>query len=292
MKIDIIYVLIALFLVSCGDPVEEIIWKTNNSVVALNVEGSVTNDSIHHRLLLKTTQDYFYNQPLPAVSNATVYVQSGSKIYTYSESADTAGLYLSDEAFSGIVGNDYTLNIDLVEPLNGETHFTATSTLRKNFEIQYSTAAELIYPGLDENDSTLIVIAFIANDPSPGVDYFFSRLYVSNSRVSDSLVTDSLNNLILFNDTHQEDADENVYYFAFMDDINVGDTITMELSSITKEYYYFLDGLQNIMYPVDPMGFSGSPARVDGNVNDGSAYGYFYCAEVIREKVVVQDDLE
>ncbi|MCG8701633.1 MAG: hypothetical protein MI922_26510, partial [Bacteroidales bacterium] len=94
---------IALFIQSC-DAVEEISWPTQDYPTMLNVEGCVTSDSIHHQLTLKSTADYFYNKPLPAVSGARVTVTSNNVVHLYLEDNENPGTYYSEEAFKGIPG--------------------------------------------------------------------------------------------------------------------------------------------------------------------------------------------
>jgi len=55
--------------------------------------------------------------------------------------------------------------------------------------------------------------------------------------------------------------------------INVGDRIRLQVGSITKEYYTFLEELRLEVNPKNPL-FSGPSANVSTNITNG-AYGYF-----------------
>ena len=271
---------------ACGDPVQEIEWKTGDAEITLNVEGFISTDLKHQEVMLKSTQDYFYNQPLPGVSNAQVSVTDGERVYNYIESADTAGLYISEDVYQGVTDKSYTLIVDLESPLGGITHFEAETHIYRNFDVQSIFASYIVYPLFPDEDSTLVLIGVSTNDPYPGDDnFYYYKIYKG-----DSLVTDTIDKYEIFSDELQEDDSLHEYYTTRWYDFEVGDTLTLEVYSITKRYYRFLEGLFNIMFPADPLGFSGAPARVDGNINDGQGFGYFYGTEIKRVDVVVDDD--
>ena len=283
----IIYLfIVTLLFSSCGDSVQEIEWETGDPEITLNVEGFISTDFVHQKVMLKSTQDYFYNQPLPRVRNAQVRVTDGENEYTYYESGDVEGLYVSGDAFSGETEKSYTLIVDLETPLGGKSHFEAETFIYKNFDIQSIFASYIVYPLFPDSDSTLVLIGITTNDPYPQEDnYYYYKIYKG-----DSLVTDTINKYEIFSDEYQEDSNQHEYYTTRWYDFEVGDTIMLEVFSISKRYYRFLDGLFNIMYPSDPLGFSGAPARVDGNINDGEGFGYFYGTEIKRVKVVVDNN--
>jgi hypothetical protein len=53
------------------------------------------------------------NQPAQPISNATVLVSTDQKVYTFYESPEQKGKYVSDEAFSGINEKTYSLSITI-----------------------------------------------------------------------------------------------------------------------------------------------------------------------------------
>lgn len=281
----IFFFIILLVLSACNDMVQEIEWETGDAEITLNVEGRISTDFIHHEVMLKSTQDYFYNKPLPAVSNAQVSVTDGETTYNYYES-DTAGLYKSEIAFKGEAEKTYTLVIDLESSLGGTTHYEAETYIYENFEIYTSFASYIYYPLWEGMDSNFVLIGVSASDPYIGEEnYYYYKIYKG-----DSIVTDTLDKYEIFSDAYQEDSLLHVYYAYRWYNFKAGDTLVLEAYSITKDYYSFLEGLLNIMYPMDPMGLSGSPARVDGNINDGQGFGYFYGTDIIRDTIIVDDN--
>jgi hypothetical protein len=81
---------------------------------------------------------------------------------------------------------------------------------------------------------------------------------------------------------------ESVVVFYLTSNFTYGDTLTLELLSLPKEYKLFLDGVNQISQSADPFGFSGPPANAVGNVNDGEALGFFYGAYVSRCSTIIQ----
>lgn len=282
----LLYILIPFIIVSiysCGEPTTEINWEADDPFITLSVEGFISTDSINHSITLRSTHAYFNGLEPPLVSDANVEVTTTNSVYTFSESDTLPGVYRSDIVFKGIVGETYNLNIELENSLDGKSTFTASAILKKGFDISYMEAVEYEVASFDDEDSTAIIIAYIAEDPSPEVNYYFYRLYVE-----DSLMTDSLRKIILYNDEYLED--ENTHYLFLSHDIPVGKLLTLEVYSVSKEYYYFLDGIKKISYPMDPLGFSAPHADVKGNINNGAAYGYFWCTDVSRFTVPVQPE--
>jgi hypothetical protein len=66
-----------------------------------------------------------------------------------------------------------------------------------------------------------------------------------------------------------------------------GDTVTVELNSLGKEYFNFLQEAQAELRGSNPL-FSGPPANVKGNISNG-AIGFFSAYSVSRASVRVSN---
>ena len=89
-KILLLLFILPVF-VSCTEIVEI---ELDSSYSRLVVFGTITTDSIHHQVRLTATTDYFYNEPPPAVENATVSVVFDDKLILLEESITQPGVYL------------------------------------------------------------------------------------------------------------------------------------------------------------------------------------------------------
>lgn len=111
MKIIQIFitVFITLILAACEEPVDWELQASGNRY--LIVESVITNENIQHEVLLHFSAEELNEKPEP-VSGAAVYVSDGTQLFTFSESPETPGLYVSDETFIAVVNRIYYLQIE------------------------------------------------------------------------------------------------------------------------------------------------------------------------------------
>lgn len=276
-------VLIVIFLFSCDDPEQEISWDTQDIPPKLVVEGSVTTDYGNHPITLKRTDNYFANKPAGLVSNAMVEVVFGEQSVLYSEDRQSPGTYIANESFSGEIGQNYRLNIELEEEIDEAISYTGESEINNGIEIDSIYAEQFYNPSnLDDEDSLIVLLMIYGQEPPNTKNYYLLKLYRNGEAVSDT-ITDH----ILSSD--QETGAEGEYGIGFFifDEYDPGDTLGIELFSVTKGYYEFLRGVNEISEPGDPFGFSGPPANAVSNINGGQGLGYFFAASVSKAETVV-----
>jgi hypothetical protein len=248
---------------------EKINIKLDNNQPRLVVEGMITNEASVKTIRLSTTTDYFYTQVAPAVTNAKVTLNDNSITVTLIENPANSGIYITPAIYTGIPGTKYTLNIELQSVINGQKIYSASETM----PIAYSPdSIQMVYhPDFGKNGSweTQLYI----QDP-PGANYYSFRGYRN-----EILVTDTLSNVRISDDKFYDDRYVRGMPTLFWNQeqksekINVGDKIKLQVGSITKEYYTFLDELKQEVNPKNPL-FSGPSANVSTNISNG-AYGFF-----------------
>ncbi|RPI41058.1 MAG: DUF4249 domain-containing protein, partial [Bacteroidetes bacterium] len=271
--------LTVLTLHSCTEVIEIELDSTYRRLV---VYGTVSSDSIRHEVTLATTSDYFSNQPLPKVPDATVELEfNGQSIRL--EPVDTVpGLYRSPAAFRGKPGITYNLHISAVDVdedgITGE--YSASSTMPE-------------FPMLDSIDLAYFNSPFVsgyqvfmyAMDP-PARNYYGFRL-IRN----DTLLTKRL-----FDYTVQPDDFFNGTYIyglpvGFIADdepggpARPGDTVTFELNQIDRAYYDFVIDAQLEILGNNPL-FSGPPANIRTNIDNGGT-GIFAAYAIRRVSSVI-----
>jgi hypothetical protein len=249
---------------------ERIDVEVDSSFTRLVVEGYVTTDTAAHRVRLSTTSDYFYNQPAPAVSAATVTIDDGDRVHTLTESDTLPGMYYTDAGFHGVPGRVYTLVIRDVD-VDGDgraEEYTASSELNPVNPID---SIKLRY--FDAFGTTGYEVQVYAWD-SPKPDWYSFKVHRNGK-----LLTDTLTELIVQND---EFFNGNYTYgitsqFLSNDKpdevVEIGDTITFEINGITEEYYKYVVEAQSQIFPQTPL-FSGPPANIRTNL-DNNAIGFF-----------------
>jgi hypothetical protein len=277
-----IFSLIMLLLIgaSCTERIDI---KLDSSAVRLIVEGSVTTDSIRQKVTLTETTSYFYNQPAPAVTGALVSISDGTSVFSLHE--DSAGVYRTDEALEGVPGRKYVLNISLASPLGGFSEYSAESTL---YPVNRLDSIDLKYHN-DWGDNGIWEVRCFVQDP-PTADYY--RFLVSNNN---RMITDTLTEWFVTDDRF---FNGNYAYGATVaylrqdknnETLSPGDTVMVEVNSIGRDYAYFIWDAQAEHAGSNPL-FSGPPANVKGNVNNG-AIGFFSAFSITRASTTVPDHL-
>jgi len=274
MKINHLYITIlftTLFIVSCTEDLDtDYLGISDNLLV---VDGKITTDTTAHVVYLSRTIDY-NSIELPSESGATVTITDGDIVFPLTESSFEPGKYLTDSTVYGEVGKRYTLNITLK---NGD-FYSASDSIRSVVDFD-----SILVRGEDFDflkDSVYIAYFFGAEDPEPG-NYYRWDLYLN-----DTLYSDTLKNV-----NFQSDEAVNGGYISFFDvywldeeDIT-SDTVkvTMEMASITEDYYDFLIA---VMQETEWRGgfFDPTPANVPTNVTNGGV-GFFRASAVKRETV-------
>ncbi len=253
--------------VACTEIIEIELDSTYSRLV---VFGTITTDSIHHQVTLTSTTDYFYNEPSPAVENASVSVAFDDTLIFLEESFTQPGIYLFPDAFRGVPGTTYYLEIQDVDiDQNGVSElYDAETTMPNIAKADSIRLQKFITPFFSGYQ-----IALWSPEPS-GLHYYNYKLIrngvLINRRLSDYTVqTDEF-----FNNNYisgipvgfLNDEDENEV-------IKSGDTVTLEINSITEDYYTFIIDAQSEIFGNNPL-FSGPPANVPSHISNG-AVGIF-----------------
>jgi hypothetical protein len=273
LKLTII-IFLGLRLVSCT---ERINIELDESSVRLVVEGSVTTDTMVHKVILSKSTSYYYDQMAPAVTGALVTISYGANIIQLNEV--TPGVYETDSTFFGIEGVTYKLDIVLADALGGYTEYSATSPMSQIVNID--SLKLLFHP--DWSEFGMWEVKCFFQDP-PTSDYY-RYLVSSNGR----LITDTLDEWFITDDRFFRGAYVDGTTVAVLEQgsdnegLEEGDEVTIELDCIAKDYAMFLSEAQMELMGSNPL-FSGPPANVNGNISNG-AIGIFAAYTTSRAKV-------
>ena len=274
----LIILLIGLKAISCT---ERINIDLDESDIRLVVEGSVTTDTMVHKVILSETTSYYYSQKAPVVTGASVSIRGGGSIIQLHESAP--GVYETDSTFFGIVGEAYTLDIELESAVGGFSEFSATSVMSEKVSID--SLQLLFHPDWSEEGFWEVKCFF--QDP-PSADYY--RFLVS---INGKLLSDTLDKWFVSDDRFFSGGYVDGASVAFLDQgsedeiLNAGDTVTIELDCIGRDYAGFIFEAQAELMGSNPL-FSGPPANVTGNISNG-AIGFFSAYTTSRARVRAGD---
>lgn len=267
----ILFILPVLLLVQCTEKIDI---KLGNNQPRLVVDGMISNEDIVQTIRLNTTTDYFYTKVAPVVSQAKVTINDATTTIMLIEKPSYSGIYVTPINYIGIPGKKYTLNIELKDAINGQKVYTASEIMPKTYKpdsIKMNFHPEWGQKGFWE-------IQLYIQDP-PETNFYSFRGFRNDTLVTDTLNKVGMSDDKFFNDTYirgmstiywnQEHKSEKTH---------IGDKIKLQVGSITKEYYTFLDEIKLEVEPKNPL-FSGPSSNVSTNISNGG-FGYFaVCAK-------------
>lgn len=259
----LILFILTLFLNSCEEVVDVDLDTAAPKLVieaAINWEkGSSGSEQI---IKLTTTAGYFEDK-IPTVSNATVYITNSSNLqFNFVEVPDT-GRYVCSN-FVPVMDEQYTLTVIS----NGNT-YKATETLKSVAPItRIEQNNEGGFLGKD------IEIRAFYDDPADIDNYYLYKYEYSNN--------------IKANYYASEDKfyQGNEFYSSSDDDeLKTGDVVKLTHYGISKQYYNYINILVSIAGSGGGGPFQSPPATVRGNVintTDSANYplGYFSLSEI------------
>jgi len=277
MKKIICFTIIVISIFACTEKIDI---ELDDTYTRLVVEAYITDEAKNHVVKLTKTSDYFYNKPAPVVEGAKITIADGQNILNLTETKP--GIYKT-EKIAGEIGKTYTLNIELLEEINGHKNFAAMDKLMPVGIIDSI--------GIEYIDSWEVwEIRLYANEP-PTSDFYMFNWMKNNILITDTIDEVNVSDDKFFNGSYsngvgvgwfeEEREDENLH---------PGDTVTLIMSTITEEYADFVWEIQAETGYQSPL-FSSPQANVSSNISNG-ALGYFaaypkrYSSTVVGNQVL------
>jgi hypothetical protein len=285
------FILILFTIILLGSCTERIDIDLDSSYTRLVVEGSISTDTLAHKVRLSKSSDYFSNTPAEGISGATVwFTADNNDSIPLIESDSLSGSYFTANNIYGIPGKSYQLHIILPQAINNQTSYT--SSVEKIPFMNPIDSISLQYQP-DWGDKGYWEIKVWAWDPET-IDYYMFKAHLNHVLVTDTLYEVFITDDIFFNGRYTNGITSQYYDLSKDDEqVKVGDTATFELNSITREYFDFFREVQEEIFGHNPM-FSGPPANVRGNITGGamgyfSAYSISRCSRIITEKDLIPE---
>jgi hypothetical protein len=243
----------------------------------LIVEGSITTDTMAHKVILSWSTDFFSNDSAQMVTKANVSITDGAKSFNLTEK--DPGKYFTDPSVFGEVDKTYTLNITLPDGRK----FSASDKINSLHVVDSVIVRDTsLYMGPDKGQVAGYAILYFGREkPTPG-DYYFWNLYIN----------DTIFNKYYWNSTFTDDKFVNgsyihdfMIYFVENKDVKKDtNSVTLETLSISKKYYNFLaDSNQETVWRGSP--WDAPPSNISTNVETGA--GFFRASDVKRNRVVL-----
>jgi len=274
--------LISLLLAACTEKTSV---KLDSTYARLVVDGNIQSGTGVYRVTLTRSSDYFSNAPAPPVRGAAVTLSDGATTFTLHETtgdSGSTGIYETDSTFTGVAGKTYTLHIQLAEPIAGKSAYEASSVLNPVTRLD-SIGTEFHE---DWGKKGFWIVRLWAQEPGNEVNYYMFNLYRNGKLLTDTIFKKVVSDDKYFNGSYMNGVD--VIYLDNSQDwetIYPGDTIMLQMSGITREYYDFVNEVDMSGYSI-PF-FSGPPANIKGNISGGGigffiAYSNSYAKKIVK----------
>ena len=265
----IILSVLFFFFYSC---IERININTESSPPRLVVYGYITTDTMQHTIRITRSSGFFEKTKPQGISNATVSISCDEGIFELKESPDESGLYLTSPDVYGLPGKTYTFHASIDFNGDGKTeNYEATSYLP--YPATIDRVAVIATSFFTEN---LLKILIWGSLPEENSHNFSFHLLRNNVILNDSLRG--------FNYSRDDYVTSNIFAALPVFVVNPerdkykfesGDTIAVQIESITAEYAIFMQNAQQEMFGQIPL-FGGPPANIETNIkclSSGSKIG-------------------
>ena len=244
------------------------------------VEGNLIDDGSRQWIRLTRSSSYYDVTTGDAVQNASVIVQGNNQIWAFSELYPDSlpGYYFNSNISAALIQTTYEL---IIETTDDQTFF-AESDLRPLPELDSVTVKLNPFSEFDFFDTTVYdIIAHFADLPGVGDHYLFN-LYINNK-----LKTPRPSDKAPVSDENLEGYTSFAVLSVNENDIAQGDTLTLEMRSISKEQFDFY----NIFFSQTDLSgnpFAGAPpANIPTNLSEGGR-GFFQVSSVNRKSVIFE----
>jgi hypothetical protein len=235
--------------------------NTEASAPRLVIYGSISADTMQHRIKITRSGGYFATSKPEGISHATVSIHTDKETFTLQESPQEAGLYQTDPSVCGIEGETYRLSVALDFDEDGR---------QEEYEaVSYMPGAPRIdsigfRPSpLSDNFLEVLVWGYM---PEEEENYLSFHLYRNHM-----IVNDSLQGFFIIDDRYMDKKEIVGVSCIFLNQeeeqsvLREGDIITVRIDGVTKEYAMFIKDAQSELWGSDPL-FSGPPANVQTNI--------------------------
>lgn len=260
-----------LILISCEDVVDVDLETAEPKLVidaSLKWQKGTTGNE---QTIVLTTTTGFYEDEVPAVIGATVFVTNGNNdVFTFTEIPNTGEYFCAN--FVPEIDQTYTLTVIY----NGET-YTATETLKEVPEI-----TSVIQDNEGGFTGDQIEVRFFYDD-IPNLDNYY--LIQFNTSIT----------FLPEYDVISDEFFQNNQMFGLYtnEDLNANDNVTLTLQGISESYYNYMNILLGIAGSGGGSPFQTPPATVRGNIVnqtnfDNYALGFFRLSETDTMDYVIE----
>ncbi|MGM0375482.1 MAG: DUF4249 domain-containing protein [Bacteroidota bacterium] len=274
---------VLLFLLTWGCT-ETIDMELESTTRRLVVDGMLTNEEKMHFVRLSESVPFFQDSASSTISGAELIISDGERMEELHEASEMPGFYLTSGDFAGVPGRTYTLTIREVD-INNDGQ---SETYRASSYMPEPNKADSIDVIYDEQWDIWKVLLYASDQPDED-DYYMFRIFKNGGLISDNITEYSLASDQFFDGNRADGVwVQSIDAGSDHDQMEPGDMIILQMCTIDKSYYNFIDGVQRERREQYPL-FSGPPANAPGNV-EPEALGFFPAFSVSYASFVFDEE--
>jgi len=277
MRNYLIYTLFAFTLLSCDEATELDLRQTPSRIV---IEGLVTNKPGMQSVKISRSTQFYALEQSPRVTGATVLVTddaggSFNFLHNPRNHADSMGIYVPEENFTGQIGRTYTLSVDVdgASYQAADEMLSVTSIDSLKFEVNEDQEEDPEEPG------KIYEMLLFAREPQDEKNFYLFKYYRNDS-------------LTVFNPTDIYYSDDELFgeniggipspvFFA------ASDKARLEVYSLTRNGYVFYNDLWASLNSDGGGMFGPIPAPPRTNLSN-DALGFFQVSAVKEKETHVE----
>lgn len=258
---------------------ETVTIETNDLDERVVIEGLITNQQNHY-VKLTRTRSFYATGPAEAIENALVSVSDDNGntfqfVHNPTDNPEQDGFYYPVNSFQGQIGSIYTLDVQVDGEQYGAREELLPVTAIDSLTIILNQE-EFEDP---EEEGRFYEVLFYASEPQDRKDQYLFKFYRDGEIVKDFPTDIYFSDDILLGE--KIDDLEIAGYYA------IGETVTVEMYSLTQEAFIFYSDLFNLLNNDGGM-FSPPPANPRTNLSNG-ALGYFQVSALDSDDIVIED---
>ncbi|HEY4786195.1 MAG TPA: DUF4249 family protein [Bacteroidales bacterium] len=260
---------------------ESFVMDTGSTYTRLCVEGNITTDTMKHKVRLVKSRDLNDNSPFKPVSDANVTITDGLNVFPLKEDTTDRGSYYTDSTVYGLPGRTYTLDIKNVD-INNDGVMEEYMASSKLMGVNPIDSFTIYYNNINEHMKGWSLDLY-ARDAGGGRNFYLIKARQNGVMLTDSIYKYSFSDNLGFEGKYFNGFQAYYIQETTKTKLKTGDTITLEMSGITEDYYNFIIDYITEYYPKIPI-FSGPSANVSTNVEPKNKTMGFFAAYSIQRK--------
>ncbi len=277
-KIYLYFILVTLIF-SCTERID---LDLESTYPRLCINAVFTTDTTVHKVVIFKSGDFLKDEEMNMITEAKVKIRCSedNSVIELTENPEKKGVYETDSNSYAEFQKSYFLDIELKEEINGYKNYKSEiEKLDMPLEVFNSFILDSLFLEIEVKNrggkkDSFCNLKLYTNEPGETRDFYMFKAYKNNV-----LVTDTINEWFLTEDQFYNGRNTNGITCQNLDmnepeeHAKIGDTVTLEMTRITENYFYFLIDVRTESGYRVPL-FSGPPANVVTNMNN-KALGFF-----------------